>query len=105
MQHPFPKLGIIKASMERLSKVRPGGTCTNLPVRGNWCSFKSGKMVQNVREFLEKSGNLKVRHGWPPCRSSKTTFRNSLFAQQKAVASQNLNKKDSLRFVLNEAAW
>ena len=66
MQHPFPKQGIIKASMERLSKVRPGGTCANLPVRGNWCSFKSGKMVQNVREFLEKSGNLKVRHGRPP---------------------------------------
>ena len=52
--------------MERLSKVRPGGTCANLPVRGNWCSFKLGKMVQNFRESLEKSGNLKVRHGWPP---------------------------------------
>lgn len=78
MQHPFPKQGIIKASMERLSKVRPGGTCANLPVRGNWCSFKSGKMVQNVREFLEKSGNLKVRHGWPPWISkllgNRTTF-------------------------------
>ena len=24
MQHPFPKQGIIKASTERLSKVRPG---------------------------------------------------------------------------------
>ena len=66
MQYPFPKQGIIKASMERLSKVRPGGTCANLPVRGNWCSFKSGKMVLNVREFLEKSRNLKVRHGWLP---------------------------------------
>ena len=65
---PFPKQGIIKASMKRLSKVRPGGTCANPPVRGNWCSFKSGKMVQDVREFLEKSGNLKVRHGWPPCK-------------------------------------
>ena len=66
MQHPFPKQGIIKASMECLSKVRPGGTCANLPFRGNRCSFKSGKMVQNVRKFLEKSGNLKVSHGWPP---------------------------------------
>ena len=57
MQHPFPKQGIIKASMERLSKVRPGGTCANLPVRGNWCSFKSenGSKCQGihgkVREF------------------------------------------------------
>ena len=51
MQHPFPKQGLIKATMERISKVRPGGTCANLPVRGNWCSFKSGKMFQNVREF------------------------------------------------------
>ena len=67
MQHPFPKQGIIKASMECLSKVRPGGICANLPVRGNWCSFKSEKMVQNVREFPEKSGNLKVIHWWPPC--------------------------------------
>ena len=67
MQHPFPKQVIIKASMEGLSKVRPGGACANLPVRSNWCSFKSGKMIQNVRGFLEKSGNLKVRHGWPPC--------------------------------------
>ena len=67
MQHPFPKQGIIKASTKYSSKVRPGGTCANLPVRGNRHSFKSGKMVQNVREFLEKSGHLKVRHGWPPC--------------------------------------
>ena len=43
--------------MERLSKVRPGGTCANLPVRGNWCSFKSenGSKCQGihgkVREF------------------------------------------------------
>ena len=59
MQHLFPKQGIIKASMERLSKVMPGGTCANLPVRGNWYSFKSWKMVQNVKEFLEKSGNFK----------------------------------------------
>ena len=50
MQHPLSKQGIIKASTERLSKVRPGGTCANLPVRGNWCSFKLAKMVQNVRE-------------------------------------------------------
>ena len=67
MQHPFPKQGTIKASMECLSKVRPGGTFANLPVRCNWCSFKSEKMVQNVREFLEKSENLKVIHWWPPC--------------------------------------
>ena len=66
MQHLFPRQGISKASMERLSKVRPSGTCANLPARGNWCSFKSGKMVQKVREFLGKSGNLKVRHEWPP---------------------------------------
>ena len=59
MQHPFPKQGIIKASMDRLTKLMPGGTCANQPVCGNWCSFKSWKMVQNVREFLEKSGNLK----------------------------------------------
>ena len=45
MQHPFPKQGIIKASMECLSKVRPGGTRANLLVRGNWCSFEPGKMV------------------------------------------------------------
>ena len=77
MEHPFPKQGIIKASMERLSEVRPGGTCTNLPVRGNWCSFKSGKMVQNVREFLEKSGNLKERHGWPPCLINHGMLRNT----------------------------
>ena len=43
MQHPFPKQGKIKASMEHLSKVRPGGTCANLPVRGNWCSLSQGK--------------------------------------------------------------
>ena len=70
MQHPFPKQGIIQASMEHLTKVRPGRTCANLPVHGNWCSFKSGKMVQNIREFLEKLGNLKVIHGWPPCGKS-----------------------------------
>ena len=52
--------------MVRLSKVRPSGTCANLPVCGNCYSFKSGKMVQNVSESQEKSGNLKVRHGWPP---------------------------------------
>ena len=57
MQHPFPKQGIIKASMEHLTKVRPGRTCANLPVRGNWCSFKSenGSEYQGipgkVREF------------------------------------------------------